>query len=78
MLGFVCDERTRLLNEYKSTTLELSARVAKLIDNTGTTPQRDYNLLKNVADLARIAAEQARLNLEKHIVEHGCISDEEE
>src|SRR5260370_30376447 len=64
---FVCDERTRLLNAYSSATLALSASVDELIQNTGTNLKAEYMRLNNATDRARIAAEQAHLNLEKHI-----------
>ena len=69
---FVCDERTRLLNEYSSATLALSASVDELIQNTGTGLKAEYMRLNNATDRARIAAEQAHINLEKHVAEHGC------
>ena len=72
-----CDERARLLNEYNSATMAFSASVAELVQKAGTTLQGEYNRLKNAADQARIAAEQARLNLEKHIAEHGCEHDDD-
>ena len=67
-----CDERARLLNEYNSATMAFSASVAELVQKPGTTLEGEYKRLKNAADQARIATEQARLNLEKHIAEHGC------
>ena len=77
MLAVVCDKRARLLNEYKSATLALSASVVELIQKAGTTPMGEYNLLKNAADQMRVAAEQARLNLDKHVAEHGCAHDDD-
>jgi len=74
MPAFVCDERTRLLNDYSSATLALSASVDELIQKTGTALKAEYNRLKNATDQARIGAEQARLNLERHVAEHRCAS----
>ena len=75
--GFVCDERTRLLHEYNSAILALSASVVELVQKTGTTLKGEFGRLKNVADQARIVAEQARLNFEKHVAEHGCAGDDD-
>src|SRR5437016_5238258 len=52
----VCDERTRLLSEYNSATLALSASVGELIQKTATIPKGEYRRLKNAADQSRIAA----------------------
>jgi hypothetical protein len=75
MAMYVCDTRARLLNEYSSATLALSATVDELTQKTDTVLKAEYDRLKAAADQARVLAEQAHLNLEKHVAEHGCGND---
>ena len=78
MLISVCDERARLLNEYSKATLVLSASVDELLRKTGTAIKTEYNRLNHSTDQARLAADQAHSNLEKHIIDHGCASHDDD
>jgi len=73
----VCDERARLLNEYSRATLAFSSSVDELVKKTGTVSNAEYIRLTNVVGEARTATEQAHFNLEKHVAEHGCASNDD-
>ena len=75
MPALVCEDRARLLNEYSRATLAFSARVDELAQKAGTVRKAEYIRLTNAVGEARTATEQAHFNLEKHITDHGCASD---
>jgi hypothetical protein len=67
-----CPEKTRLLNEYSEATQQFSESVAVLQARMGTAPKDEYNRLLRLSEANRVKSEQARLNMERHVVEHGC------
>ncbi|MGA2717114.1 MAG: hypothetical protein ABSG41_28860 [Bryobacteraceae bacterium] len=67
-----CNVRQRLSGEYD---LRLRARARNeeaLHSLTDTASARDYQNLKALANESRIDSEMARLELERHVEQHGC------
>ena len=67
-----CDERDRLLFEYRSATEQFSAAVAELSGRIGITSLDDYLKLHEAAETARMRSNEARECVERHILEHHC------
>ncbi len=67
-----CQEKNRLLGEYKAATLSFSAAVIELRRRMGTSPKEEYKRLAQISTKARMKSEQARQALEQHIAAHGC------
>jgi hypothetical protein len=67
-----CEEKTRLLMEYKATTAAFSEAVKELHAKIGTSPKEEYERLERIVNKARWKSEQARLALEAHNAAHRC------
>ena len=67
-----CEQQTELLNAWQVTISEFSAAVAKLAHFAGTLPRAEYERLRTAVELKRLAADNARVNLDFHRLEHGC------
>jgi hypothetical protein len=72
LVCMACEEKTRLVAEYKTATNKFAATVTDLQRKMGTSPKADYDRLQRVTDEARVKSEQARLALEQHVASHGC------
>jgi hypothetical protein len=68
----VCEEKERLMSEYREATERFSAAVTHLQRKMGTSSLTDYQRLQRIADEARLKSEQARLALEGHVATHQC------
>ena len=67
-----CSDKRRLLEAYQKSTTEFADRLTALNDRIGTSTKTEYEPLRHSVDEARVASEHARLELERHIQEHGC------
>ena len=67
-----CDEKTRLLRAYEFAVFEYNRVLASLHRQSGVSFKRDYDELRASAEKARQLAEQARVALATHTIEHGC------
>ncbi len=68
-----CEEKLRLLFEYRNATNLYSNRVALMADiAAGLLPQREFALLSKIAGQAHEKCIEARDSFYKHIEEHGC------
>ena len=67
-----CQEKTWLANFYKDAVARYSAAVADLAVSRGRIAKVGYVTLLATSEAARISAEAARLELERHTMEHGC------
>ena len=69
----VCDERSRLLDQYSNATQEYYRAIMLELDHFGAVlPADDYLNLRNGVDQARRIADQVRRALQQHISEHRC------
>jgi hypothetical protein len=67
-----CPERERLQERYAEATRLYSEAVQNLHENMGTLPAEAYIRLDRHKERARLESETARLDLERHLAEHGC------
>jgi ATP-dependent helicase YprA (DUF1998 family) len=67
-----CEEKTRLLVEYRAATSAFSEAVKEIRRMIGTSPKAEYERLERIANEARVKSEQARLALEAHNAAHRC------
>ena len=68
----VCEEKTRLMDEYSTATVAFTKAVQDLRRQLGTSPTEESNRLERISSQARVKAEQPKLALEQHIAVHGC------
>jgi hypothetical protein len=67
-----CNEKSRLLEEYRESVRLYDSAVSALVDARPRVTLDAYQRLVSQSGQARERSEQARLILEKHILEHGC------
>jgi hypothetical protein len=67
-----CEEKHQLIEAYKSAVSTYSASVNDLDLTRGTISRAEYDSLVLRAETARVASETARLELDRHILKHGC------
>ena len=68
----MCDRHTELLDSYQQAVSRFSATLEALRASQGTISKQEYDRIYGYVEQARAASEQARLDLERHIAEHGC------
>jgi hypothetical protein len=68
----ICEEKTRLVREYREATAAFSEAVKELRRRMGTSPKEEYKHLQRIANQALLKSEQTRYSLEQHIDTHGC------
>jgi hypothetical protein len=68
----LCAEKEHLLGLYDAAANEFSRTVSVLKLRMGVLSREEYRRLRQFSEHARIKLEQARLDLEQHISEHGC------
>ena len=67
-----CDEKDRLLLEYRKVTDLYSAAVAELSRRICITSLDDYLQLHQAAERARMRSNEARDRVAQHLAEHHC------
>lgn len=67
-----CEVKRRLLDVYQEVVAHYSITVGDVAAARGKTLKQDYDRLQALADVAKDAAEAARLALARHAKEHGC------
>jgi hypothetical protein len=68
----ICEEKSRLLNEYTAATQAFSQAVTELNNRAGTSSREQYRQLQRVVEDARTKSDFARHALDKHMAEDGC------
>ena len=68
----MCQERLRLVNDYRDTTRAYADSVRKMTDLVGLGIETEVELLRRACRVAWDATERARLALYRHEVDHGC------
>jgi hypothetical protein len=68
----ICEEKARLVREFKEATVAFSEAVKELRRRMGTSPKEEYERLQQIANEARLKSEQAKFSLEQHIDTDGC------
>jgi hypothetical protein len=67
----MCQEYRRLFEAYHQATSVHSRAVSDL--SKAASGYRDYPALWQACEKARLASERARIALDAHIAEHGCM-----
>jgi hypothetical protein len=68
----ICEERQRLLVEYRDSARRYSEVVCRLVETVGLELNTDIELLRRKCRAASTAVEQARLALHRHEADHFC------
>ena len=68
----MCQERIRLVADYRETTRTYADFVRKMTDLVGLGLESEVDLLRRSCRLAWEAAEKARLALSRHEADHSC------
>jgi hypothetical protein len=68
----ICEEKNRLMHAYQTRTRLFSHAVDQLDVARSTAKKSAYIDLKRISEDARIDSEKARLELERHVYDHGC------
>jgi hypothetical protein len=68
----MCEHHRELLDLYRQAVSRFSATLEALKASQGTVSKQEHDRLYGYVEQARMASEQARLDLERHIAEHGC------
>ena len=68
----MCDRHRELLDLYQNAVSRFSATLEALRASQGAISKQEYGRLYGYVEQARTASEEARLNLEQHVAEHGC------
>ena len=68
----MCAAHRELLDVYQQAVSRFGAALEALKAAQGGIPKQEYDRLYGYVEQARINSEQARLDLERHIAEHGC------
>jgi hypothetical protein len=68
----VCQERIRLVADYRETTRIYADFVREMSDLVGLGPESEVDLLRGSCRLAWDAAERGRLALSRHECNHSC------
>jgi hypothetical protein len=68
----MCQERIRLVADYRETTRTYADFVRKMTDLVGLGIESEVDLLRRSCKLAWEAAEKARVGLSRHEADHGC------
>jgi hypothetical protein len=69
----MCKEYVRLLEVYQKAVALYSTTLNAMEVSIGTTPQHEYQRTVGYVEQSRLRSEQARIALEKHKTEHGCM-----
>jgi hypothetical protein len=73
MSEIICEEKTRLVQEYQRTTALYSAAVNRMTRKMAWSLKAGYfDGLMVASRKARHASIEAREELERHIAQHGC------
>lgn len=67
-----CAEKSRLVDAYRKGTELLLASLDDLSTRMGTVDKDEYERLRRITEENRMKAEQARLNMERHVADHRC------
>jgi hypothetical protein len=68
----VCEEKLRLTEQYQTANAAFSGAVQMLVRNMGTVSREEHERLRRNSEQMRLESEAGRLNLMRHIEQHGC------
>jgi hypothetical protein len=71
----ICQQRVRLLNDYRETAVKYAEAVREMANLAGSGLHSEVAVLRRVCRAAWEAAEKARLALFRHEADHQCDSE---
>ena len=70
----MCDRHWELLEAYQKAASLFSMTLDALQCSRATVSKDEYHRMRNYVEQTRLIAEDARIDLELHVAEHGCYS----
>ena len=67
-----CSERMRLLDRYSAILSEFQQAVNEMRSLLNARDEHTFQKATSVSERLRVECEQARIELDGHVVEHGC------
>ena len=67
-----CTEKTALLLDYTNSAKAYCEAVMELHEKIGSGDRVKYDGLYQIAEVARLSVETARVKMEIHVKQHGC------
>jgi hypothetical protein len=70
----MCERHSELLAAYQKAVALFSTTLDALQAARAIVVKDEYDRMRNYVEQTRLKAEDARIDLERHVVEHGCDS----
>jgi RNase P subunit RPR2 len=70
----MCDRHSELLAAYQKAVALFSMTLDALQAGRATVEKQEYERMRSYVEQTRLIAEDARMELERHVAEHGCDS----
>jgi hypothetical protein len=67
-----CEEKETLTKDYGNAAEIFGLAMKELLAKMGASQKPEFERMRYATEHARINMEQARWNLERHILDHGC------
>ncbi len=68
----MCEEHAKLLKAYQESVATFSMTLDALTASRATVQKHEYQRMAGYAEQARLKSDQARDDLDRHAMEHGC------
>ena len=68
----MCERHSQLLEAYQKAVALFSMTLDALQAGRSTATKVDYDRMRHYVEQTRLIAENARIDLEQHVLEHGC------
>jgi RNase P subunit RPR2 len=70
----MCERHWELLEAYQRAVALFSTTLDALQASRATVKKVEYDRMRNYVEQTRLIAEDARMDLQQHVTEHGCDS----
>jgi hypothetical protein len=70
----MCERHWELLEAYQKAVALFSTTLDALQLSRATVKKVEYDRMRNYVEQTRLISEDARMDLERHVAEHGCNS----
>jgi RNase P subunit RPR2 len=68
----MCERHTELLTAYQKAVALFSTTLDALQAARANVAKDEYDRMRNYVEQTRMISENARIDLERHVAEHGC------
>jgi hypothetical protein len=69
-----CEEQSKLLSAYRRAVSHYSTAVEAMEAAGETVSKEEYHRVRGYVEQSRMISEEARVNLDRHLSEHGCLN----